>query len=132
MKSEIEIQGGRLKWLPTAETKNWVWTRDRYANNAWEAFGDIDKIALSISADSTSDGLLRVTVGIMKDGGPIFNPLHLNSYVVTNTSNLPDSIYDGMEFRIRNLADSLDMNYAWSKFVSYITGLESRGDKVVS
>lgn len=128
MKSEIEIQEGRLKWLPTAETKNWVWDRSQYSNDAWGAFGDIDKIALSISADSTSDGLLKVTVEVMKDKGPIFSPLHLNSYIVTNVSKLPDSIYDGMEFRMRNLADSLDMNYAWNKFVSYITGLESRGE----
>ena len=129
MKPEIEIQyKGRLKWLPTAETKNWVWNRSGYPNSAWEAFGDISKIALSISADSTSDGLLRVTIGVMKDEGPIFSPLHLNSYIVTDTSKLPDSIYDGMEFKMRNLADSLDMNYAWNKFVSYITGLESRGE----
>ena len=128
MKPEIEIQKGRLKWLPTAETKNWVWNRSGYPNNAWEAFGDISKIALSISADSTSDGLLMVTIGIMRDDGPIFSPLYLNSYVVTAVSKLPESIYDEMEFRMRNLADSLDMNYAWNKFVNYITVLESRGE----
>ena len=134
-KPEAELQHiGKVTWLTSPVSKNWVYDAAKYVNAPWENINSPAKLAVSMTAHVGEDGPVVVTVGITTStgGGPLFTPLVMGSTRTYSCADLPDSPLDVLNVRedVAELLTMLNIAGCWQVFVNTVHEQEETAKKV--
>ena len=129
-KAEAEIQyTGRVYWLTTNVSKNWVYNRTQYENAPWENINNPAQLAVSMTAHVGEDGPVVITVGVTKStGGPLFTPVAMGSTRIRTCAELHDdplAILTGVAQPVRDLLQQLNIVGCWQVFAAALRAQEN-------